>query len=128
MTPATICAAFLQTFNVIEDLSPQVVFDLHIRESGRDIEDLLVRQLADLACWVDVEAGKEARGRVVSDTEEGLERFLGALLEWSGDARSAADDGERACLDEIPLGEVDAQDEDLVWLLVDAVTCAIDGN
>ena len=79
MTPTTVGSRLLQTLDVIEVLSAKVVLNLHIGQGGRDIEDLLVRQVANLACWVDVEAGKKTGRGQVTDAEEGLERFLNSV-------------------------------------------------
>jgi hypothetical protein len=54
-------------------LSPKVVFDFQLGQSSCDIKDLLVRQLADFACGMDVEAGQKAGRGVAADAEEGLE-------------------------------------------------------
>lgn len=70
MTTTAVGTGFLQSFDIVDDLSAEVVLDLHVGQGGRDIKDLLVAQFADLACWMDVEAGEEARGGVVTDAEE----------------------------------------------------------
>jgi len=76
MPPSAISPRLLQSLNIIQSLSAQVILDLHIGERGRDVQDLLVGQLADFARRVDVETREEARGGVVADAEEGFEGFL----------------------------------------------------
>lgn len=76
MATTTVSTCLLQALNIIEHVSAQVVLNLHIRKHGGQIEDLLVGQLADAAGRVDVEAGEESRGGIVSDAEEGLKGFL----------------------------------------------------
>lgn len=60
MASTTVRSGLFQTLNIIQDFSPQVIFNLHIGENRSQIEYLLVGQLADSAGWVDVEAGEEA--------------------------------------------------------------------
>lgn len=60
MSSTTVSPSLLQALNIIEHLSSQVIFDLHIRQHSGQVEDLLVRQLADAAGWVDVKAGQKA--------------------------------------------------------------------
>lgn len=76
MTSPAVSTRLLQTLDIIEDLSPEIVLDFHVGEGGGDVEDLLVGELADFAGWVDVEAGEEAGRGVVADAEEGFEGFL----------------------------------------------------
>lgn len=76
MTTTTVGTGLLQALDVIQDLSSQVILNLHIRQHGGQVEDLLVGELADAAGRVDVEAGQEAGGGVVADSEESLEGFL----------------------------------------------------
>lgn len=76
MATTPVCSGLLKTLDIIQNLSAQVVLDLHIRQDGSQVKNLLVGQLTDAAGWVDVEAGKKARGGVVADAEEGLERLL----------------------------------------------------
>lgn len=70
MAPTTVCSRLLQALDIIENLSSEIILDLHIRQHSREVEDLLVRQLADAAGRVDVEAGQEAGGGVVADSEK----------------------------------------------------------
>lgn len=60
MTATTVGTSLLQALDIIQNLSAQVVLDLHVGQHGRQVEDLLVGQLADAACRVYVEAGQEA--------------------------------------------------------------------
>ena len=76
MASPAISARLLEPFDIIEDRSPEIVFDLHFGEDGGDVENLLVGEFADFAGWVDVEAGEETGGGVVADAEEGFEGFL----------------------------------------------------
>lgn len=84
MTSPTISARLLQTLDIIEDRSPEIIFDLHVGKGGGDVEDLLVGELADFAGGVDVEAGEEAGGGVVADAEEGFEGFLYIIFQLGG--------------------------------------------
>lgn len=61
MASATVGTSLLQALDIVQDFSSQVILNLHIGEHGGQVEDLLVRQLADAAGRVDVEAGQEAR-------------------------------------------------------------------
>lgn len=72
MTSAAVGTSLLQALDIVQDFSSQVILNLHIGEHGGQVEDLLVRQLANAAGRVDVEAGQEARGGVGSDPEESL--------------------------------------------------------
>lgn len=76
MATTAVGTGLLQTLDIIQDLSSQVILNLHIRQHGGQVEDLLVGELADAAGRVDVEAGQEAGGGVVANAEEGLEGFL----------------------------------------------------
>ena len=76
MTSTTVGTSLFQTLDVVQDISAQVVLNLHFREHGSEVEDLLVGKLTDTACWVDVEAGEETAGSVRANSEEALERFL----------------------------------------------------
>jgi len=76
MPPSAISPRLLQALNIVQSLSAQVILDLHLGKRGRDVQDLLVGQLADFACRVDVEAGEKARGGVVANSEEGFEGLL----------------------------------------------------
>lgn len=76
MPPSAVRPRVPQPLDVVEDLPAEVVLDLHLGQRGRDVEHLLVGQLADLAGRVDVEAGEEARRGVRADAEEGFEGFL----------------------------------------------------
>lgn len=60
MATTTVGTSLLQALNVIQNLSTQVVLNLHVGQDGGQVEDLLVGQLADAAGRVDVEAGQEA--------------------------------------------------------------------
>lgn len=76
MATTAVGTGLLQTLDIIQDFSSQVILNLHIRQHGGQVEDLLVGELPDAAGRVDVEAGQEAGGGVVANAEEGLERFL----------------------------------------------------
>lgn len=60
MSSTTVSSSLLQALDIIQHLSSQVILDLHIGQHGGQVEDLLVRQLADAAGRVDVEARQEA--------------------------------------------------------------------
>lgn len=76
MTSAAVSSGLLHALDIIQNFSAQVVLDFHIGQHGCEVEDLLVGQLADAAGRVDVEAGHEAAGTVVANSEEGLEGLL----------------------------------------------------
>lgn len=76
MTPATVCSSLLQALDIIENISTEIILNLHIRQYSGQVENLLVGQLADATGWVDVETGQETGRGVVANTEEGLKRFL----------------------------------------------------
>lgn len=62
MPLATIRARVLQPLDVIQNLTAQIVLNLHFRERRGEIEDLLVGQLADFASGMDMEPSHQARG------------------------------------------------------------------
>lgn len=70
MTTATVGSGLLQALDIIHNLSAQIILNLHVRQDGGHVKNLLVGQLADSAGRVDVEAGEEAGGGMVADTEE----------------------------------------------------------
>lgn len=76
MTSTTVGTGLFQTLDVVQNVSAQVVLNLHFRKHGSEVEDLLVGELTDTACWVDVEAGQETAGSVWTNSEEALEGFL----------------------------------------------------
>jgi hypothetical protein len=76
MTTTAVGTGLLQALDVIQNLSSQVILNLHIRKHGGQVENLLVGELADAAGRVDVEAGQEAGGSVAANSEKGLEGFL----------------------------------------------------
>lgn len=57
MSLATIRARVLQPLDIIQNLTPQIILNLHFRERRGEVEDLLVGQLADFASGMDMEAG-----------------------------------------------------------------------
>lgn len=90
MATTTVGTCLLQALDIIQDLSAEIVLNLHIRQHSSQVKNLLVGQLADAAGWVDVEAGKKARRGVISDSEESLKGFLfgrvlvySSLVDWS---------------------------------------------
>lgn len=76
MTSAAVSSGLFHALNIVQNFSAQIVLDFHIGQHGCEVEDLLVGQLADAAGRVDVEAGHEAAGAVVANSEEGLEGLL----------------------------------------------------
>ena len=60
MPPPPITTHISQSPDIILHLPPQVRLERHIRHRGVQVEDLLLLQLADFGCWVDVEARHEA--------------------------------------------------------------------
>ena len=91
MPSASIRPHVAQPLDVILQLPPQVVFQRHRAQLRREVVDLSVAQRADLGCLVDLEARHELCADVGADAVEGGE-------------------GAR---DELHLGEVAAEDEDL---------------
>lgn len=88
MTPTTVRPRLLHSLDIIQHLSPEIILDIHLGKHGREIEDLLVGELAHSAGRVDVKAREEARGDIVADPEEGLDGFLGVVVSsargWCG--------------------------------------------
>ena len=91
MTPTAVSTRLLQPLDVIKVLSPEVVLNLHVGQGGRDIKNLLVAQVSNLACRMDVKAGKETGRSKITNTEEGLERFLVSV-------RPGVEESVRSCL------------------------------
>ena len=56
MPLASIGAYILQSIDVLPQLPPQIVFDLHVGEFCRDVEDLVLWQRAEARGGVDVQA------------------------------------------------------------------------
>lgn len=118
MTSAAVSSSLLHTLDVIQNFSAQVVLNLHFRQHGCEVEDLLVGQLADAAGRVDVEPGHETSRSVVANSKEGLERFLWHELHVRLQSiglrlRGCVRNYELTYLEQVPLGEVDTQDENL---------------
>lgn len=76
MTTTAVGTGLLQALDVVQDLSSQVILNLHVRKHGGQVQNLLVGELADAAGRVDIEAGKEAGGSVAANSEKGFEGFL----------------------------------------------------
>lgn len=76
MTSAAVSSGLFHALDIVQNFSAQIVLNFHIGQHGCEVEDLLVGQLADAAGRVDVEAGHEAAGAVVANSEEGLEGLL----------------------------------------------------
>lgn len=76
MPPPAIRARLSHALDILQDLPAQVVLDLHVRQRGGQVEDLLVGQLADFAGGVDVEASEQARRGVRAYAEKVFQRFL----------------------------------------------------
>lgn len=57
MATTAVCTSLLQTLDIVEDLSAEIVLDLHVGENGSEVEDLFVGEFSDAAGWVDVETG-----------------------------------------------------------------------
>ena len=62
-----------QSLDIVQHLPPLVVLDLHARQLGRQLQQLLVGQLADLGPLVDVVFGHDLGGDDGADAEEGGE-------------------------------------------------------
>lgn len=82
LTTTSVRPRLLQPLDIIQILSAEVILDLHVGKRGRDIEDLLVGQLADLAGRVDVEAGEQMGGCIPANAEEGFEGFLVLIVRF----------------------------------------------
>jgi hypothetical protein len=76
MTSAAVSSGLFHALDIVQNFSAQIVLDFHLRQYSREVENLLVGQLADAAGRVDVEAGHKAGGAVVANSEEGLEGLL----------------------------------------------------
>jgi hypothetical protein len=76
MPPSSVCAHILQPPYTVLHLSPQIVFNLHIRHFGREIHDGRVLQRAKFRPGVDMEFGHEALRDFGTDAEEGFEGAL----------------------------------------------------
>ena len=80
MPPPPVRPHIPQPRDVLPQFPPEVVFDLHARELGRDVEHGLGVEGAQARGGVDVEAGEQAPGHLGPDAVEMLEGFLGV---WS---------------------------------------------
>ena len=84
MPPPPITPHIPQPRNILPQLSPEVVFDLQVRELGVDVDDGLVGEGAEARGGVDVKAREQVAGYLGADTVEGLDCFLrgrGGVLE-----------------------------------------------
>lgn len=77
MSPPPIRAHIPQPDYILPQLPPQVVFNLHTRELGVDVDDGLRVERAQTRRRVDVQAREQVPGYLASDAVEGLERSLG---------------------------------------------------
>jgi hypothetical protein len=71
-----VCAHVFQPHYTLLHLSPQIVFNLHIRHFGREVHDGRVLQRAEFCPGMDVISGHEAPRDLGPDAEERLERVL----------------------------------------------------
>ena len=76
MATTTVRSGLLHALDIIQHLSAKVIFDLHVRKHTRQVEDLLVGQLANAAGRVDVETSQEAGGGIGADPKKALEGLL----------------------------------------------------
>lgn len=76
MTSAAVSSGLFHALDIVQNFSAQIVLNFHIGQHSCEVEDLLVGQLADTTGRMDVEAGHEAAGTVVTNSEEGLEGLL----------------------------------------------------
>lgn len=76
VTSTAVGSGLFQPLDVVQDFSAQVVLNLHLRKHGREVQDLLVGELTNTACGVDVEAGHDTVGGEISNSEEALKGFL----------------------------------------------------
>lgn len=121
MASAAVRARLLQALDIIHNFSSQFILDLHIRQHGSKVQDLFVGQLADAAGRVNVEAGEEAGRGVVANSEEALEGFLCPRsvkkkhlpINWVETLCWVRALKGKACLEQVPLGEIDAHEENL---------------
>lgn len=77
MSPPPIRAHIPQPRNILPQFPPQIVFDLHTRELGGQVEHGLRVEGAQARGGVDVQAGEQVPGHLGSDAVEVLEGFLG---------------------------------------------------
>lgn len=76
MSPSAIRPRIPQPGDISQHLAAQVIFDLHVRERGIDLEYLTVGQLANAAGVVKVVFCEQPGTCVRTDAEEGLESRL----------------------------------------------------
>lgn len=50
MSSSSVCARISQSLDILVYLSPQMVFEFHRVEMGREIEDLVLGQVSDSDC------------------------------------------------------------------------------
>lgn len=77
MPPPPIRPHIPQAPDILPQLPPQIVLDLHARQLGRDVEHGLRVERAQARGRVDVQAREYVAGYLWSDAVEVLERFLG---------------------------------------------------
>lgn len=76
MSPASISTGIPEPLDVFQYLPPQIIFDFHFGQRGRDVEHLRVGEIADFGLWVNMEASQEAGRDIWANAEEGFEGFL----------------------------------------------------
>ena len=91
MSPSPITTHISQPPDIIPHLPLCIVLNRHIRQLSGDLSDGALGDVSDFSEWVDGELGEDAVGCLWAEGVEGLE----------------------GCLQELLLGEVDAEDEDL---------------
>lgn len=86
VSPPPITSHVLQPPDILLQNPPRVVFDLHLRQLGREGRDGLGGQRADLCEGEDGVSGHDLRGRGGAQGVEALEGFLrvGVSGSWSG--------------------------------------------
>ena len=77
MPPAPVRPHVAQPGDVLPQLAPELVFNLHLGQLGVDVDDGLVVEGAEAGGGVDVQAGEDVAGELVADAVEVAEGFLG---------------------------------------------------
>lgn len=79
MPPPAIAPHIPQSSNIIPNLPPQIILDLHTRQFGGQVEDFGRGERGEARGGVDVEFGHNAGGVDGADAEKGLQGFLGGF-------------------------------------------------
>ena len=112
MSLSPVRAHIKQAVNVRDDGPPQIVLDLHLGQLCREVQHLLVCQVAHGGGGVDIEAGHYALRNRGADAVEGFQSALWKRV--STEDRAMAKDGVlKTDLDKLALWKIDSEDKDL---------------